>query len=146
MPALSENPSRMPIGDLCRQALAPIPTWFGRLVYLAGLRDPMTGHYDNLTLTSMLGAEDADRAIRYSHHQVFSQWLTFNLAQQKSDLEEFIRASHGLRTPAYYRTLVPPTAREVERQLYTTDLETLLELLRCEHAGDVFPRETSQHR
>jgi hypothetical protein len=38
---------------------------------------------------------------------------------------------HSLR----YRHLTPPTAREVERQLYLTDLETLLELSRFEPGG-----------
>jgi len=42
-------------------------------------------------------------------------------------LSEFLG---GPRFALAYRNLAPPTAREVERQLYITDLETLLELLR----------------
>jgi hypothetical protein len=34
-----------------------------------------------------------------------------------------------------YRNLMPPTARDVERQLYLTDLETLLGLLEIDQAA-----------
>jgi len=88
----------------------------------------------------MLGPQDADRAIRHSHYQLFSQWLAFSLAEQKADITEFLLGlGEGRRRPNWgsavpYRQLIPASAREVERQLYLADLETLLELLRGEHA------------
>jgi len=142
-PVISGNEPKAPAASQWRLMLAQIPTIFGRLAYLASLRDPATGRYQHSDLISMLGSEDADRALRHSHHQVFSQWLTFNLAAQKSDLDEYLRTSGGRQFPGYYRTLVPPTARDVERQLYITDLETLMELLRCERAGDAGIPEAS---
>jgi hypothetical protein len=83
----------------------------------------------------LLGAEDTDRTLCNSHHQVFSQWLDYGLGEQKADLDEYLRAGGGPRYALNYRHLAPATAREVERQLYLTDLETLLELLRFERAG-----------
>lgn len=117
-----------------RNTLSQIPTYFGRLVYLASLRDP-TGRYMHEGLVRLLGREEADRTLCHSHHQVFSQWLGFSLAEQKSDLDDYLRVAGGPRQALHYRNLVPATAREVERQLYLTDLETLLELLKYEYAG-----------
>jgi len=84
----------------------------------------------------MLGGEDADRALCHSHHKVFSQWIASSLEEQKADLDDYLRLAGGV-TDVFrrYRNLPPPTAHEVERQLYLTDLETLLELLRLEQGG-----------
>lgn len=93
-------------------------------------------------MNSTLGPEGADRAIRHSHHQVFSEWLARSLAEQKTDIDDYLRGhGHIPRRPINwsvslpYRSIIPQSAREVERQLYLADLETLLELLKAEHAG-----------
>ncbi len=61
-----------------------------------------------------------------------------SLEEQKDDLDGFLREGNASRQAVRYRDLAPPSARDVERQLYLTDLETLLELLRFED-GDVSP-------
>ncbi len=127
--------------DLWRHTLAQIPTIFGRLVYLATLRNGNTGAYEHYGLAQIFGDEEADRTLRQSHMQIFNEWLCFSLEQQKSDLEEYLSSLEGgTRTVlgtwirlSPYRGLVPTNAREVEKQLYTTDLETVLELLRYEY-------------
>jgi hypothetical protein len=105
------------------------------LVYLASLWDSSVSRYAHNFLTPVLGPEDADRTICNSHHQVFTQWIGFSLAQQKADLDEYVRAGDRKLLLRQYRSLAPPTAREVERQLYITDLETLVELLRYADSG-----------
>jgi len=120
-------------GELWRKILSRIPTAFGRLVYVASLRDPQTGRYYHSELSSLLGTDEADRTLRHGHHQVFSQWLVFSLADQKSDLDEYLDAEK--MSALRYRELPPSTARDVEIQMYLTDLETLLELMRCERGG-----------
>ena len=127
--------ARTPATVVWRKILSQIPTVFGRLAYLASLRDTTSGRYSHDTLVRLLGPESADRTLCHSHHQVFSEWLGFSLAEQKSDLDEYLHAAGSPRDAPHYRNLVPPTARDVERQLYLTDLETLLELLRYEHGG-----------
>ena len=127
--------TRESAGKIWRDTLKGIPTAFGRLVYLASLRDSTSGYYCEPGLAALIGPEGADRSIRHSHHQVFSEWLGFSLSEQKSDLDEYLHAAGSPRDAPHYRNLVPPTARDVERQLYLTDLETLLELLRYEHGG-----------
>jgi hypothetical protein len=94
-----------------KAGLAAIPSVFGRLVYLHSLQSV------------------SDRSIGHSHHQVFSHWLMLGLSEQMRDLRDYFE---NTATPADYRQLVPANAREVERQLYLTDMETLIGLLRVE--------------
>jgi hypothetical protein len=125
----------MPTVEVWRKTLSQIPTLFGRLVYLASLRDTVTGRYRHEILDTLMGAEDTDRTLCRSHHQLFSEWLAFSLAEQKSDLDEYLSTTGGPRHFRHYHNLIPPTARDVERQLYLTDLETIMELLRYEPGG-----------
>jgi hypothetical protein len=114
-----------------REILSRIATRFGCLVFLSSLREPSAGRYEHATLGRSLGAEETDRILAHFHYQVFSQWLASSLEEQKADLDEFVRESgNGVNNLFRYRDLVPRSARDVERQLYLTDLETLLQLLR----------------
>ena len=122
---------RRPAAETWRATLSRTPTLFGRLVFLASLRNPVNGRYSHAALGG-IPTDDADRTLRNSHQQVFQQWISSGLAEQKSDLEEYLDAAGGPRNALAFRDLIPPTAHEVERQLYLTDLETLLELLRSE--------------
>jgi hypothetical protein len=127
--------------DLWRHTLSQIPSVFGRLVYLSTLRDPNSGLYQHYGLAQVSGEQEADRVLRQSHEQAFAEWLCFNLEQQKADLDLYLSGLDGNRrtildtwirlTP--YRALVPSLARDVERRLYLTDLETILDLLRNEY-------------
>jgi hypothetical protein len=89
----------------------------------------------------VFGSKDADRTLRQSHSQAFAAWLNLNLEQQKADLEDYLAGleedidailANWIRL-APYRNLIPARAREVERQLYLTDLEVVLELLKFDH-------------
>jgi hypothetical protein len=129
------------VADLWRNTLSQIPTTFGRLVYLSSLRDSNSGTYEHYGLAQIFGPKDADKTLKQSHTQVFSEWLNYSLEQQKADLEEYLA---GLEEDiaailatwirlAPYRNLIPTRAREVEKQLYISDLETVLELLKREY-------------
>lgn len=126
--------------DLWRRTLSQVPTVFGRLVYLCSLRDHNTGQYEHHGLAQYFGDEEADRVLRESHQQVFSDWLCFALEQQKNDLDDYLSALDSDRTKilrtwirlAPYRNLVPAGAREAERALYLADLGAVLALLAAE--------------
>ncbi|MCS7314723.1 MAG: hypothetical protein RMI94_03855 [Bryobacterales bacterium] len=130
-----------PVADVWKRTLSQIPTVFGRLVYLAGLRDPNTGRYEHFGLAQMFGDDEAHQALCESHLVAFSQWLSFTLEQQKQDLDRYLESLH--RDPRTvletwsrvqpYRNLIPASAPETERRLYLADLETLLEVLRSEY-------------
>src|SRR5213593_4178246 len=78
------------IQDLWKRTLSQVPTTFGRIVYLASLRNPNTGTYEHFGLAQVYSLEEADRALRTSHGKTFAEWLNYPLAQQKDDLEEYL--------------------------------------------------------
>ena len=141
----SERPKvtleRGAVPDVWRRTLSQIETIFGRLVYLAGLRDNNTGRYEHHGLALIFGDEDADSALRDSHETAFAQWLSFGLEHQKADLDLYLSQFAARKrttvetwlrlTP--YRNLIPTRAGEPERSLYLSDFEALLELLKNEY-------------
>ena len=152
----SERPSpearfqQPPAADLWRHTLARIPTLFGRLVYLSSLRNQTSGLYEHHGLSQMFGEEQAGETLRRSHTQVFQDWLCLNLEQQKADLQEYLAELPGSPAAALdawlrlapYRNLAPASAQDVEKQLYLSDLEMLLALIKRE-CGAVSPDPAS---
>ncbi len=133
---------RSAASDLWRNTLSQIPTVFGRLVYLASLRNSNNGNYEHHGLGLVFGEDEANRALKDSHAAVFAEWLAFNLEQQKADLDLYLAGLFENKRVvidtwvrlAPYKNLVPASVRGVERRLYITDLEALLELLKDVHA------------
>jgi len=129
---------RHPLADVWRHTLSQIPTAFGKLVYLASLRNPNSGRYEHHGLALMYGAEQANRALKQSHKQVFAEWLSFNIEEQLADLELYLSdlpedKKIVLRTWSRlepYKNLIPAAAKDVERRLYLSDLRAMIELLR----------------
>ena len=129
-----------------RRALAGIDTLLGRLVYLAGLRNVNTGLYEHFGLSERAGADAADRLIRRAHMETFRQWLSLGLPQQRVELETYFSGLEADRlsillnwlnlTP--YAVWVPAETLDVERKLFYTDLEAVLEMIRGE-SGVVSP-------
>lgn len=132
---------RTAAADLWHQTLSQIPSQFGRLVYLAGLRDANSGDYLHHGLSAVFGEEQANHSLKSSHEEAFGQWLDFTLEQQRSDLDLYFNSLEAPRSQVLatwcrlrpYQNLPPDTARTVERHLFLTDLETLLTLMRHEH-------------
>ena len=113
---------------------------FGRLEYLARIRNPHSGRYEHHGLALVFGANEADKALRDSHLQVFRDWIGLDLERQKADLDLFLMEQPTDRrtmvetwrrlTP--YRALPPVSATAPEIQLYVGDLEILLDAIRNE--------------
>jgi hypothetical protein len=144
--------SRGAAPDLWRNTLSQIPSLFGKLVYLSGLRNPNNGRYEHHGLSLLFGEDQANLALKKSHSQAFNEWLTFNLQQQKTDLELYFSGiaedRHTILKTwvklAPYRNLVPASAKKVERQLYVADLTAILGLLRNEIGAAGRDRGASQ--
>jgi hypothetical protein len=135
-------PSQEPANDLWRHTLARISTMFGKVLYLASLRNQTSGVYEHPGLARMVGEEEAGETLRRSHMRVFQDWLCLNLEQQKADLQEYLAETPDPAAvlanwvaSAAYQSWVPSSAQEVERRLFVGDLETLLALLRREYAA-----------
>jgi hypothetical protein len=130
---------RSAAADLWRNTISQIPTVFGRLVYLASLRNVNNGSYEHHGLALVFGDEDANKALKNSHNAVFAEWISFNIEQQKADLDLYITGlfedkrvlvENWIRL-APYRNLPPSGVRGMERRLYLADFTALLELLKA---------------
>jgi hypothetical protein len=128
---------RRAVADVWRHTLSQIPTVFGRLAYLASLRNPNSGRYEHHGLALMFGKDDASRALKKSHKQAFAEWLRFDIEQQMADLELYLSdlpedrrtVLRAWTSMAPYKNLVPAAAKAVERRLYLSDLRAMLEVL-----------------
>lgn len=136
---------RDPMADLWKHTLSCIPTVYGRLVYLASLRDPNSGLYRHHGLSLAFGREESARALRESHQQVFQQWLSLPFASKSPDLKEFLAgledgsatvAAHWLHT-GHYRNLLPERATRAQAAQFVQESATLLEMIR--NAGAAAP-------
>jgi hypothetical protein len=126
------------VADVWRHTLSQIPSVFGRLVYLAGLRNSNSGRYEHHGLALVFNADEASRALKKSHKQVFADWLAFDLEEQLADLELYLSDLPEDRKTvlrawtklAPYKNLMPSGARPVEARLYLSELRVMLDLLR----------------
>jgi hypothetical protein len=130
---------RSAAADLWRNTISQIPSVFGRLVYLASLRNVNNGSYEHHGLALVFGDEDANKALKNSHNAVFAEWISFNIEQQKADLDLYIAGlfedkrvvvENWIRL-APYRNLPPASVKGMERRLYLADFTALLDLLKA---------------
>src|ERR1700732_1559564 len=124
---------RTALADLWKHTLSQIPTLFGRLAYLASLRDPNSGAYRHHGLSAAFGREESARALKESHERIFSEWLNLALVDKSGDLRTYLQSLddrqgsvvvHWLRSN-HYRAQIPDSARPMESELFHTDLEAL---------------------
>ena len=131
------EPHPHPAEELWRRTLAHIPSIYGRLAFLASMVNVNTGRYEHHGLSTIFGPEEADRALRKSHEEVFLVWLSLHLEQQKADLELYFSTLpaakrvlvENWRRLMPYRTAPPAWASEAQRQLFESNLSILLKLL-----------------
>lgn len=131
-----------PAAELWRRTLSQVPTMFGRLVYLASLRDPNTGIYQHFGFSQRFGVREADKTMRRSHDNTFADWLAFTVEEQKRDLDLYLGSQE--QDPALivenwsrfppFASFIPSRTREQERDLFQGDMRILLELLRREYS------------
>jgi hypothetical protein len=129
------------IAESWQRTLSAIPTLIGRMAYVASLRNANTGIYEHFGLAQRVGADEVDRTLRRSHMNLFVDWLSLALENQKDQLEEYFSDLDGDRRELISSWLAmqpwngwaPAESRDVERKLFNADLAVILELLRTEY-------------
>jgi hypothetical protein len=129
---------RSAAADLFKHTLSRIPTVYGRLSYLAGLRDSNSGVYRHHGLFLTFGREESTQALQSSHETLFRTWLTLPLAEKHEDLAAFMATLEDpqamvvkhWKQSRVYRTYIPESATPAETELFITELEILLEVWR----------------
>src|ERR1700693_18750 len=81
---------RNALAELWKHTLSGISSAYGRLTYLASLRDPNSGQYRHHGLSTAFGRDESIMAMRQSHQQVFREWLKLPLSGKTSDLAEYL--------------------------------------------------------
>ena len=138
---------RSALADLFKHTLSQIPTTFGRLLYLASLRDANSGTYRHHGLSSRFGRKDSVEALAESHRQVFQEWIRLPLAAKHEDLGAYLGALdepasaviRHWRSSRLYVTLLPDSATPAEKEFYSKDLEILLQLLNLSFGAEPDP-------
>ncbi len=118
--------------------LSRIATSYGRLVYLAGLRDPNTGRYEHYG-SGPAEMATVNRRLKRIHESIFTEWVSYPLEKKMTDVEQYIEGIHDLdRTELIdawlrltpYKNLVPASIQGPERRKHISDFEAILGLLR----------------
>ncbi len=128
--------------DFTATSLAAIPNLFGRLTYIASLRDLSSGKYEHAGLTAVYSPESVQEALECCHYEIFQRILETPLAVQAEDLRECLEGMAGpfaatvshWRQIESYRILLPGNTPDYLRELFFSNLRALLEILDGEHS------------
>jgi hypothetical protein len=141
---------RNAVEDLWKHTLSRIPTVYGRLTYLASLRDPNSGTYRHHGLIQAFGRDQSVQALRSSHEEAFHEWISMPLPEKNEDLMRYVASLDDPRGVVVdywlqsrsHGSLPPSSAVPLEREIFSHDLEMLLETLRADEPA-VGPRQDS---
>ena len=123
--------------DLFKHTLSRIPSIYGRMVYLASLRDQNSGAYRHHGLSQAFGRDESTKALQASHIKTFREWLQLPLRDKSADLIEYLESLGDPRSvvvrhwllSGVYLTCVPDAASKAERAHYAGDTEALIHTL-----------------
>jgi len=130
------------VRDFTATTLAAIPNLYGRLIYIASLRDLSTGKYEHSGLAALYSPEAIQEALECCHHEIFQRILETPLAIQADDLRECLQEMDGSfsstlsnwRRMESYRILPPGNAPDYLRELFFSNLRALLEILEMQNS------------
>jgi hypothetical protein len=139
--------NRRVMRDFAATSLAAIPNLFGRLAYVASLRDLSSGKYEHAGLSALYPPESVQEGLECCHQELFQKLLETPLGIQEGDLRECLNGMSGplsatichWRQMESYRILPPEDTPDYLRELFFSNLRALLEILQAEssraHSG-----------
>lgn len=131
------------IHDFAASTLAGIPTAFGRLAYLASLRNLATNIYEHAGLAALYPLEAVRQALEQCHDELFERILETPLTLQEEDLRAYFASlpaemdftvSNWRRLQAY-RALLPAEAPDYLKELFCSNVRAILEILENESSS-----------
>jgi hypothetical protein len=139
------------VQDFEERTLAKLGGHFGRLVYLASLRDYNTGRYHHYGLETRYAAEVVDVALRQCHVRIFEDLVALSLQEQTEDLLDFFESLKEDRARLVnvwkrlksYQVLPPEDCHPLARELFDKNIEIMLRILR---ETDLWPLLHDPHR
>ncbi len=137
--------------DFEERTLRGVPEYFGRLTYLASLRDYNTGRYHHYGLETRFPENVVDAGLRRCHIKTFEELVALPLKEQTQDLLEFfesLREEKGRLVQAWqqlrsYQILPPEGCVPLARALFEKNIEVMLQILR---ETDLWPLLHDPHR
>jgi hypothetical protein len=124
--------------DLTANYLEPLSGAYQRLAYLHSLQETGSGRYVHQGLEMLYGAVAVDKVIAQCHEEVFERLLEMPLNAQRDDLRTYLTSLPGtlernaMASLKHGATWAPPMAPSYLKELYNSNLNVLLELLRDE--------------
>jgi hypothetical protein len=125
------------IEDFTERTLAAIPSDYGRLFYVASLRDAEKGCYVHEGLTTVYPESAVQQALEHCHSELFCKVLETPLERQEWDLRACLCAlDHDLphivaewRERAAYLGMIPEGLPVYLGDFFRSNLRLLLEVL-----------------
>ena len=124
--------------DLNNRTLVSLPGYFGRLIYLASMRDYNTGQYYHEGLANRFSEVVAAEALTRCHREAFQLLVQKPLAGVVDELERYMAS-----TPAEadqlldtwerlqpYRVAVPAQSSPVLAEFFTSNVKLALSMLK----------------
>jgi len=120
--------------DLAERTLAGISSEYGKLLYLASLRDLASGVYRHEGLEALYSAGSVQEALLQAHLEICGRVMEMPLERQEMDLLScwmgFEVDSEALivnwKESEAYRMLIPFGLPDYMRTLFCSNIETLL--------------------
>ena len=118
-------------------ALGSLPSPFARLVFLASLRDPYTGHYFHEGWASVSSVGDVNTTLRETHRTVFDSVNGLSLITMTRELRRHFQclgetesrtAALWLQTEPY-REMIPEGCPLLSRKFFISQVRVALEIL-----------------
>ena len=128
---------REAIEDVRRHTLTGIRGDVAKLIYLASTRDYNTGRYYHDGLAFRFTDEVAERALEFSHREIFERLVFSSLEAFTQEVEIFIRETHEFSEKVIgtwkklepYRVTIPQTSDPVSVELFLSNVRIALAIL-----------------